>query len=199
MNKMAEKMDRLYLKVVGENASVVNRSNHKLIEFLEEGQKGIDRFIELITMTKKAYYNYLLDLGIAPKEVNPLVNETSDRDKEEWFEKAWIQSTKKYMLENNIQEEIPQEEVPYDYLKEQRIKRNSKARENPKKLLKPIKEVQEEEETQEPKKRMLKPKKSKEELIEEVNKAFSNDEISVREYRTKLRELGIKPKLSRAR
>ena len=186
-------MKRFYIKRVGDHVSIVHRPTHQIItmgNLDEEMGKKIKRFIK---MTTEEFYKELHSLGLKFK-TSRSIQEEQDKDKEDWYEKAWIYTTNQVLENYKIKlDSIPEEEVPYELIEELQ-------REGSKGWNISAKEAPEEKY----KKRTLKkkakklPKKVKKEKVvtlvpyeskQEVRRAYSGGEIDIETYKKYMRAL----------
>lgn len=111
-------MKRFYIKRVSDFVTIVHRPTHQVImmgNMNEEMGKQIKRFIN---MTTEEFYKELHSLGLKFK-TNKSYQEDIDKEKEDWYEKAWSFTTKQVLDYYKIKEDsIPEEEVPYELIEE---------------------------------------------------------------------------------
>jgi len=111
-------MKRFYIKRVSDFVTIVHRPTHQIImmgEMNEEMGKQIKRFIK---MTTEEFYKELHSLGLKFK-TNKSYQEDIDKEKEDWYEKAWSFTTKQVLDHYKIKEDsIPEEEVPLELIEE---------------------------------------------------------------------------------
>ena len=186
-------MKRFYIKRVGDHVSIVHRPTHQIItmgNLDEEMGKKIKKFIKMGT---EEFYKELVSLGLKFK-TSRSIQEEQDKDKEDWYEKAWIYTTNQVLENYKIKlDSIPEEEVPLELIKELQ-------REDSKGWNISVKEASEEKH----KKRTLKkkakklPKKVKKEKVvtlvpyeskQEVRRAYSGGEIDIETYKKYMRAL----------
>ena len=163
-------MERFYLKIVGSHASVYHRGTHQLIEFLPDPntQECKDRVIELMSMSTEEFYTYVVSRGVKP--VERLIEEI-DKDKEGWYTGAWKYHTERFMKHNNIDIEMPNEDIPYELIGKL-LRKNvngwnsglGKPKEEPKKEIKKL-----------PTKKQVNP-------LEELERKFKDGQMSIGEY-----------------
>ena len=190
-------MKRFYIKRVSDFVTIVHRPTHQIImmgNMDEEMGKQIKRFIN---MTTEEFYKELNSLGLKFK-TNKSYQEDIDKEKEEWYEKAWLSTTKQVLDHFKLKDNIPEEEVPYELIEELQKEDNRVWNIEPKEE---IKEALEEKEK--PKKRTLKkrkklPKKVKNEKVktlvpykskQEVRRAYIAKEIDLETYKKYMIEL----------
>lgn len=143
-------MKRFYIKRVSDFVTIVHRPTHQVImmgNLDEEMGKQIKRFIN---MTTEEFYKELNSLGLKFK-TNKSYQEVIDKEKEDWYEKAWIFTTNQVLKHYKLKEDsIPEEDVPYELIKElqngertgwnieskEEVKEAPEEKEKPKKLLK---------------------------------------------------------------
>ena len=149
------------------------------------------KILEYAKMSTEDFYKELNSLGLKFKTRVPL-NEEVDKEKEDWYEKAWIFTTNQVLEHYKLEDIIPEEEVPLELIKKlqnedskgwniistkEETKKATEGQEKPKKTLK--KKV---------KKLPKKVKNEKEVVIrrykdlEELEKAYSGGELSTRDY-----------------
>lgn len=188
-------MKRFYIKRIADHVTIVHRPTHQIImmgNMDEEMGKQIKRFIN---MTTEEFYKELNSLGLKFK-TNKSYQEDIDKDKEEWYEKAWIFTTKQVLDHFKLKDNIPEEEVPLELIRELQRREGTvwdiETKEE-------IKEALEEK----PKKRTLKkrkklPKKVKNEKVatlvpyktkQEIRSAYIAGEIDISTYKKYMREL----------
>lgn len=111
-------MKRFYIKRVSDFVTIVHRPTHQIImmgEMNEEMGKQIKRFIN---MTTEEFYKELNSLGLK-FNLSRSIQEEQDKEKEDWYEKAWIYTTKKVLDYYKIKEDsIPEEEIPLEFIEE---------------------------------------------------------------------------------
>lgn len=183
-------MKRFYIKRVADHITITHRPTHQVImmgNMDEEMGKQIKRFIK---MTTEEFYRELHSLGLKFK-TSRSIQEEQDKDKEDWYEKAWIYTTNQVLENYKIKlDSIPEEEVPLELIKELQREDskgwNISAKEE-------TKEVPEEKPKKVLKKKKAKklPKKVKSEKVvslggykdlKELEEAYSGGELSTREY-----------------
>lgn len=182
-------MKRFYIKRIADYVTIVHRPTHQVImigSLDEEMGKQIKRFIKMDT---KEFYKELHSLGLKFK-TNKSYQEDIDKEKEDWYEKAWIFTTKQVLDHYKIKEDsIPEEEVPYELIEE--LQRREETSWNIEETKEEVKEALEEKEKH--KKRTLKkrkrlPKKVKNEKAvilvpykskQEVRRAYIAGEIDL--------------------
>lgn len=173
-------MKRFYIKRVSNFVTIVHRPTHQVImigSLDEEMGKQIKRFIKMDT---KEFYKELHSLGLKFK-TNKSYQEDIDKEKEDWYEKAWIFTTKQVLDYYKIKEDsIPEEEVPYELIEE--LQRREETSWNIEETKEEVKEAPEEKEKEKPKKRTLKkrkrlPKKVKNEKAKTLNPYKTKQEV----------------------
>ena len=182
-------MKRFYIKRVSDFVTIVHRPTHQIImmgNMDEEMGKQIKRFIK---MTTEEFYKELNNLGLKFK-TNKSYQEKVDEEKEDWYEKAWLSTTKQVLENYKIKlDSIPEEEVPLELIKE--LQKDGRTGWD----IKPKEETKEAPEEKEKPKKVLKkkakklPKKVKNEKVvnpykskQEVRRAYSGGELSTRDY-----------------
>ena len=170
-------MKRFYIKRIADYVTIVHRPTHQVImmgNMDEEMGKQIKRFIN---MTTEEFYKELHSLGLKFKTTKN-IKEEQDKEKEDWYEKAWIFTTKQVLKHYKLKEDsIPEEEVPLEFIKE------LQKREGTVWNIEPEEEIKEAiEEKKKPKKRTLKkrkklPKKVKNEKVKTLNPYKTKQEI----------------------
>lgn len=107
-------MERIYLSVAGDSVGVYHRPTHQLIA-IGNAKKMAILVKNLLGMTTKTYYSWLVnDCKLKPKlEGKKTKVYLGDlKEKEEWFEKAWIYGTDKFLKKyhlKQVNEDIPLE------------------------------------------------------------------------------------------
>lgn len=181
-------MKRFYIKRIADYITIVHRPSHQIImmgEMDEEMGKQIKRFIK---MSAEEFYKELHSLGLKFKTTKN-IKEEQDKEKEDWYEKAWIFTTKQVLDHYKLKEDsIPEEEVPYELIEE--LQRGERTVWD----IEPKEEIKEAlEEEKKPKKRTLKkgkksPKKVSNEKVatlvpyktkQEVRSAYIAGEIDI--------------------
>ena len=180
-------MKRFYIKRISDYITIVHRPTHQIImmgELNEEMGKQIKRFIKMST---EEFYKELNSLGLKFK--TKVLPEEVDNEKEDWYEKAWLYTTKQVLDHYKIKHDsIPEEEVPYELIRElQKTEQSGWS----------ITTKEEEKEPKKKSKKLLKkkskklPKKVKNEKkttlgrykdLKELEKAYSGGELSTRDY-----------------
>jgi hypothetical protein len=111
-------MKRFYIKRISDFVTIVHRPTHQIImmgNMDEEMGKQIKRFINMST---EEFYKELHSLGLKFK-TNKNIKEEQDKEKEDWYEKAWIFTTKQVLDHYKIKEDsIPDEDMPLEFIKE---------------------------------------------------------------------------------
>jgi hypothetical protein len=150
-------MKRFYIKRIADYITIVHRPSHQIImmgEMNEEMGKNIKRFIN---MTTEEFYKELHSLGLKFK-TNKSYQEDIDKEKEDWYEKAWIYTTNQVLDNYMIKEDsIPEEEVPYELIEE--LQRREETSWNIEETKEEVKEAPEEKVKEKHKKRTLKKRK----------------------------------------
>lgn len=191
-------MKRFYIKRIGDHVTLVHRPTHQTImmgSMNEEMGKQIKRFIKMST---EEFYKELISLGLKFK-TNKSYQEELDKDKEDWYEKAWLFTTNQVLDNYKIKlDSIPEEEVPLELIKElqtqeskcwnisakEETKEAPEEREKPKKVLKK-------------KTKKLSKKVSNEKVVslvpykskQEVRRAYRGGEIDQETYKKYMRAL----------
>lgn len=108
-------MERLYLAITGDSATIHHRPTH---EFIACGnvKDMTSKVKELLKMSTKEFYEYLV------KNVNYIRLEGkthktykhNEAEQEDWYKKAWLQGTNLLLKKNKIK--MVDEEVPYEYI-----------------------------------------------------------------------------------
>ncbi len=89
-------MKRFYIKRVSDFVTIVHRPTHQMIvmgEMNEEMGKHVKRFIKMST---EEFYKELNNLGLKFK-TSRSIQEEQDKEKEDWYEKAWLSTTKQVL------------------------------------------------------------------------------------------------------
>ena len=111
-------MKRFYIKRIADYITIVHRPTHQVImmgSLDEEMGKQIKRFIK---MTTEEFYKELHSLGLKFKTTKN-IKEEQDKEKEDWYKSAWSFTTKQVLEHYKLKEDsIPEEEVPYELIKE---------------------------------------------------------------------------------
>jgi len=190
-------MKRFYIKRIADHVTIVHRPTHQIIRMgsLDEDMKKVIK--SYMEMSTEEFYKELNSLGLKFK-TNKSYQEDIDKDKEEWYEKAWIFTTKQVLDHFKLKDNIPEEEVPLELIKELQKKDNKvwdiETKEEIKEAL---------EEKEKPKKRTLKkrkklPKKVKNEKAvifvpykskQEVRRAYTSGKIDLETYKKYMIEL----------
>lgn len=191
-------MKRFYIKRVSDFVTIVHRPTHQIImmgEMNEEMGKQIKRFIN---MTTEEFYKELHSLGLKFK-TNKSYQEDIDKDKEDWYEKAWSFTTKQVLDHYKIKEDsIPEEEVPYELIEELQRREGTSWNTEPREE---IKEAPEEE--KKPKKRTLKKRKKSLKKVsnkkvatlvpykskQEVRRAYTSGKIDLETFKKYMKAL----------
>lgn len=179
-------MKRFYIKRISDHITIVHRESHQTIwmgSTDEEGKKAIEKFIG---MTTKAFYKELNELGLKFK-TNNLAMEEVKKDKEEWYNGAWLSTTTQVLELLKIDLEIPEEKFPVDYVRELQTSKSTgwgssrkEGKKSAKEEVKTLKkEVEEEEHQEEEKPKKLKQLKLNldEEVKEEPKKLKKLKEV----------------------
>lgn len=158
----------------------------------EEMGKQIKRFIN---MTTEEFYKELHSLGLKFK-TNKSYQEDIDKEKEDWYEKAWSFTTKQVLDHYKIKEDsIPEEEVPLEFIEELQRREGTSWNIEPKEGTK--------EEEKKPNKRTLKKRKKLPKKVgnkkvatlvpyktkQELRSAYIAGEIDIETYKKYMREL----------
>lgn len=187
-------MKRFYIKRVSDFVTIVHRPTHQVImmgNMDEEMGKQIKRFIN---MTTEEFYKELHSLGLKFKTSRG-IQEEQDKEKEDWYEKAWIFTTKQVLKHYKLKEDsIPEEEVPLELIEElqkgERTGWNVVAKEAPEEEKKSKKSTL--------KKRKKLPKKVKNEKVvilvpykskQEVRRAYIGGEIDIETFKKYMKAL----------
>lgn len=191
-------MKRFYIKRVSDFVTIIHRPTHQVImmgNMDEEMGKQIKRFIKMST---EEFYRELHSLGLKLKTSRG-IQEDIDKEKEDWYKSAWSFTTKQVLDHYKIKEDsIPEEEVPYELIKELQKEDNRVWNIEPKEE---IKEALKEE--KKPKKRTLKkrkklPKKVKNEKVailvpyktkQEVRRAYTSGKIDLETFKKYMKAL----------
>lgn len=189
-------MKRFYLKRVSDFVTVVHRPTHQMIMIGNMDSKMGKEIKKFIKMTTEEFYKELISLGLK-FNTQKNYNEERDKDNEDWYKGAWLFTTNQVLDNYNIKlDSIPEEEVPYDLLKELQ-KRDSKDWDiSVKEETKEAPGEQKEEEQKKPRKLLKKkanklPKKVGNEKVislggykdlKELEEAYSGGELSTRDY-----------------
>ena len=188
-------MKRFYIKRIADYITIVHRPTHQVImmgNMDEEMGKQIKRFINMST---EEFYKELNSLGLKFKTIKN-IKEERDKEKEDWYEKAWKFTTKQVLDHYKLKEDsIPNEEVPLEFIKELQKEGNKVWNIEPKEEIKEEPKEEPKEETKEavkeekPKKKNKKlPKKEKNKKKEvlggyrskqEVRRAYIAKEIDI--------------------
>lgn len=179
-------MKRFYIKRVSDFVTIVHRPTHQVImmgNMNEEMGKQIKRFIN---MTTEEFYKELHSLGLKFK-TNKSYQEDIDKEKEDWYEKAWSFTTKQVLDYYKIKEDsIPEEEVPYELIEELQRREGTSWNIEPNEEVKEAPEEKHKKRTL--KKRKKLPKKVKNEKVktlvpyesrQEVRRAYIAGEIDI--------------------
>jgi hypothetical protein len=147
-------MKRFYIKRISDFVTIVHRPTHQIImmgNMNEEMGKQIKRFIN---MTTEEFYKELNSLGLK-FNLSRSIKEEVDKEKEDWYEKAWSFTTKQVLKHYKLKEDsIPEEDVPYELI--EKLQRRERTVWN----IEPNEETKEApEEKKKPKKRTLKKRK----------------------------------------
>ena len=190
-------MKRFYIKRVGDYVSIVHRPTHQIItmgNLDEEMGKKIKKFIKMST---EEFYRELNNLGLKFK-TSRSIQEEQDKDKEDWYEKAWIYKTNQVLDNYKIKlDSIPEEEVPLELIKQLQKEEskgwNISAKEETKDVkVKPKKVLEKKKKT-----RKLPKKVSNEKVVslvpyetkQEVRRAYTGGEIDIETYKKYMRAL----------
>ena len=190
-------MKRFYIKRVGDYVSIVHRPTHQIItmgNLDEEMGKKIKKFIKMST---EEFYRELNNLGLKFK-TSRSIQEEQDKDKEDWYEKAWIYKTNQVLDNYKIKlDSIPEEEVPLELIKQLQKEEskgwNISAKEETKDVkVKPKKVLEKKKKT-----RKLPKKVSNEKVVslvpyetkQEVRRAYTGGKIDIETYKKYMRAL----------
>lgn len=191
-------MKRFYIKRIGEHMTILHRPTHQIIMFGEMNEETGKKIKKFIKMTTEEFYRELNSLGLKFK-TSRTIQEELDKDKEDWYEKAWLSTTNQVLKHFKIKlDSMPEEEVPLELIKqlqkEERTGWNVVAKE----------ETKEAPEEQEKPKKVLKkkakklPKKVSNEKVvtlvpykskQEVRRAYNGGEIDQETYKKYMRAL----------
>ena len=189
-------MKRFYIKRVGDHVSIIHRPTHQIItmgNLDEEMGKKIKKFIKMST---EEFYKELNNLGLKFK-TSRSIQEEQDKDKEDWYEKAWIYTTNQVLDNYKIKlDSIPEEEVPLELIKKLQTQESKGWNINAKEE---TKEVPEEKPKKVLKKKAKKlPKKVSNEKVvslvpyetkQEVRRAYTGGKIDIETYKKYMRAL----------
>lgn len=117
-------MKRFYIKKVSDYISIVHRPTHEIIYRGELGDESKGVLKRLLEIDTKGYYDYLIN-SVGIKAGTSSLLEEPDKEKEEWYKKAWIMSTEQIMEQYGLGE-VPEEDVPMDYIRVLKTKKNKK-------------------------------------------------------------------------
>jgi hypothetical protein len=185
-------MKRFYIKRVGDHVSIVHRPTHQIImmgNMNEEMGKQIKRFIKMGT---EEFYKELISLGLRFKTSRSILEEP-DKEREDWYEKAWIYTTNQVLGNYKIElDSIPEEEVPLELIKKLQTQEskgwNINAKEETKEETKEVKVKPKK--VLKKKTRKLPKRVSNEKVVslggykdlKELEEAYRGGELSTREY-----------------
>ena len=191
-------MKRFYIKRVSDFVTIMHRPTHQIImmgSMDSEMGKQIKKFIK---MTTEEFYKELHSLGLKFKTTKD-IKEEQDKEKEDWYEKAWLFTTNQVLKHYKIKlDSIPEEEVPLELIKQ--LQKEAKTGWD----IKPKEEKKEAPEEQEKPKKVLKkktkklPKKVSNEKVvtlvpykskQEVRRAYNGGDIDQETYKKYMREL----------
>lgn len=191
-------MKRFYIKRIGNHVTLVHRPTHQTIMFGEMNEEMGKKIKKFIKMTTEEFYKELNSLGLKFNTSRSL-QEEQDKEKEDWYEKAWLYTTNQVLEHYKIKlDSIPEEEVPLELLKE--LQKEAQTGWD----IKPKEEKKEAPEEQEKPKKLLKkkikklPKKVSSEKVttsvpykskQEVRRAYSGGEIDQETYKKYMRAL----------
>lgn len=186
-------MKRFYIKRISDHITIVHRPTHQIImtgKLNEETKKKVKDYIKMDT---EDFYKELNSLGLKFK-TKVLTNEEMDKEKEDWYKKAWLSTTKQVLKHFKIKEDsIPDEDMPLEFIKQLQkedtegwsISAKEETKEAP-------------EEKKEPKKVKKLPKKVKNKKVavlvpyktkQEVRRAYSGGEIDIETYKKYMKVL----------
>ena len=193
-------MKRFYIKRVGDHVSIIHRPTHQIItmgNLDEEMGKKIKKFIK---MTTEEFYKELVSLGLKFK-TSRSIQEEQDKDKEDWYEKAWIYTTNQVLDNYKIKlDSIPEEEVPLELIKQLQKEEskgwNISAKEETKEETKEVK-VKPKKVLEKKKTRKLPKKVSNEKVVslvpyetkQEVRRAYTGGKIDLETYKKYMKAL----------
>lgn len=188
-------MKRFYIKRVSDFVTIMHRPTHQIIRMGsldEDMKKAIKSYMK---MSPEEFYKELNSLGLKFK-TQKTFNEDVDKEKEDWYEKAWLSTTKQVLDHFKLKDNIPEEEVPYELIKElQRGERTGWSLTTKEEEKKPEKQEEKPKKTLKKKVKKL-PKKVKNEKVvnpyktkQEVRRAYHNGEIDQETYKKYMREL----------
>ena len=109
-------MERIYLSVAGDSISVYHRPTHQLIA-IGNARKIAIVVKNLLKKSTEDYYKWLInDCKLKPKlEGKKNKAYLGDlKDKEEWFEKAWIIGTNKFLKKYHLKQ--VNEDIPFELI-----------------------------------------------------------------------------------
>ena len=110
-NQETYKQERLHLRVIDDTIDVLYRPNHKYLIFLKNDKNGRDKVIELATMSREEFKDFLKTVSCLPRLSKDMMLSIKESKEEEWYQGAWkIQTTK---LLNELGVENPIEEPIY--------------------------------------------------------------------------------------
>lgn len=188
-------MKRFYIKRIADHVTIVHRPTHQVImmgNMDEDMKKVIKSYMEMST---EEFYKELNSLGLKFKTSRG-IQEDIDKEKEEWYEKAWIFTTKQVLDYFKLKDNIPEEEVPYELIKELQKEDNKVWNIEPNEEVK--EETKEEEKKSPLKKRKKLPKKVKNEKVktlvpyktkQEVRSAYIAGEIDISTFKKYMKAL----------
>ena len=170
-------MKRFYIKRVSDFVTIVHRPTHQIImmgEMNEEMGKQIKRFIN---MTTEEFYKELNSLGLKFKTSRGIQGE-QDKEKEDWYEKAWLCTTKQVLKHYKINpDSIPEEEVPLELIKELQKREETSWNIEPKEERKEAIEEEKKSNKRTLNKRKKLPKKIKNDKVKTLNPYKTKQEI----------------------
>lgn len=186
-------MKRFYIKRISDHITIVHRPTHQIIMTGELNEKTKKKVKDYIKMDTEDFYKELNSLGLKFK-TKVLTNEEMDKEKEDWYKKAWLSTTKQVLKHFKIKEDsIPDEDMPLEFIKQLQkedtegwgISAKKETKEAP-------------EEKKEPKKVKKLPKKVKNKKVailvpyktkQEVRRAYSGGEIDIETYKKYMKVL----------
>lgn len=108
-------MERLYLAITGDSATIHHRPTH---EFIACGnvKDMTSKVKELLKMSTKEFYKYLVE-NVNYIRLEGRTHKTykhNEAESDDWYKKAWLQGTNLLLKKNKIQ--MVDEDVPYEYI-----------------------------------------------------------------------------------
>jgi hypothetical protein len=186
-------MKRFYIKRISDHIMVVHRPTHQIIMTGKLNEKTKKKVKDYIKMGTEDFYKELNSLGLKFK-TKVLTNEEMDIEKEDWYKKAWLSTTKQVLKHFKIKEDsIPDEDMPLEFIKQLQkedtkgwgisAKEETKEAPEEKKVLKKVKKLPKK--VKNKKVAILVPYKTK----QEVRRAYSGGEIDTETYKKYMRAL----------